>query len=177
MFRVAEQDDLSEDLEQLAVMCRVLCRDVFREKFLPAKPERPSQAASKLYLREKLGGSERGPALAESRMIRRIIRSNCSGRKMFVSDEKRYGLAPMAALPGDIVVVLLGCTSATIVRLDCNESYKVIGEAYYDGIMDGEAVLDPYPEGYDCVKQFDSNTQLFYWIYRNEETGELILDV
>jgi hypothetical protein len=60
-----------------------------------------------------------------------------------VAEGGSCGLAPLAALPGDIVTILLGCRSAMVLRPTSVGKYKVIGEAYCDGFMDGEALLGP----------------------------------
>lgn len=53
-----------------------------------------------------------------------------------------FGLAPKEAKDGDLVCILFGCTVPVILR--CTEDlglYKLIGEAYVHGVMDGEAMI------------------------------------
>ena len=61
----------------------------------------------------------------------------------------RLGIAPSGAQEGDILCVLLGCSVPVVLRpLDKSDprcGYKLVGEAYIHGVMDGEALaLGPY---------------------------------
>jgi hypothetical protein len=64
------------------------------------------------------------------------------GRK-FCSTGKRYlGWVPREAVPSDIICIFLGAEVPYILRPDENDSnyYKLIGETYIHGIMQGEAL-------------------------------------
>ncbi|KAL7896603.1 heterokaryon incompatibility domain-containing protein [Trichoderma sp. TUCIM 5745] len=53
-----------------------------------------------------------------------------------------FGLAPKEAEDGDLVCILFGCTVPVILRpIEDLGLYKLIGEAYVHGVMDGEAVI------------------------------------
>lgn len=55
--------------------------------------------------------------------------------------EKGYlGMGPPAAEKGDLVFVLPGCTVPFVLR-KIESGYRVIGECYTHGIMDGEAIV------------------------------------
>ena len=94
----------------------------------------------------------------------------CPGHK------DKYGVAPLAALPGDVIVVLLGCTSPIVLRPCSERSHRVVGDAYYDGTMYGQAILSYLPEGCLSVKQLDATSKSFHWAYRNDDTCEMLLD-
>ena len=57
----------------------------------------------------------------------------------------RFGIAPTDAKVGDIVCVLLGCSVPVVLSpLDAtnfNNGYRVVGEAYLHGVMDGEVLM------------------------------------
>ncbi|KAJ5040591.1 uncharacterized protein L3040_006243 [Drepanopeziza brunnea f. sp. 'multigermtubi'] len=67
-------------------------------------------------------------------------------RKFLVSRERGWiGLAPMAAVEGDAVVVLKGCSVPVVLRREEGERdgdcwWKCVGECYVHGIMEGEAL-------------------------------------
>ncbi|KAK6451755.1 hypothetical protein FP744_10008006 [Trichoderma asperellum] len=53
-----------------------------------------------------------------------------------------FGLAPKEAEEGDLVCILLGCTVPVILRpIEDLGMYKLVGEAYVHGVMDGEAMI------------------------------------
>ena len=85
-------------------------------------------------------------------------------RSFFVSEKGYFGLAPSQALPGDLICILFGGQTPFILRRLENvhgtvleeiqeffggngEVYKVIGDCYVHGIMDGEAYEEFRREG------------------------------
>jgi hypothetical protein len=63
-----------------------------------------------------------------------------SGRNLVGTSNGFLGLAPANARQGDYVYILLGCNVPVILRLTGGGSFKVIGECYIQGLMDGEAM-------------------------------------
>ncbi|KAG9231580.1 hypothetical protein BJ875DRAFT_506607 [Amylocarpus encephaloides] len=65
-------------------------------------------------------------------------------RRLFVLKSGLVGLAPWDAATGDIVAILFGCRFPVILRRvgkrQGDKTYKLVGEAYIDGIMNGEAM-------------------------------------
>jgi hypothetical protein len=62
-----------------------------------------------------------------------------SGRKSFRTQNGYVGLGPARLVDGDVVVVLYGGSVPYILRRD-NEVFQFIGEAYCEGLMDGEGL-------------------------------------
>lgn len=61
-------------------------------------------------------------------------------RRLMVTSEGYIGMAPCRARPGDAVVVLFGCSIPLILRREGpREEWQLVGEAYVDGFMNGEA--------------------------------------
>ncbi|CAG8956330.1 hypothetical protein HYFRA_00003710 [Hymenoscyphus fraxineus] len=62
-------------------------------------------------------------------------------RRLFISERgiPVVGLAPWDALEGDVLVVLLGCKFPVVLR-NVERHWVLVGEAYVDGYMDGEAM-------------------------------------
>jgi hypothetical protein len=87
---------------------------------------------------------ERLPGTNPETMLQytKSINSVTTGRK-FCATERRYlGWVPGDAAPRDIVCILLGAETPYILRRDENDSryYKLVGETYIHGIMQGEAL-------------------------------------
>ncbi|KAI0202586.1 heterokaryon incompatibility protein-domain-containing protein [Astrocystis sublimbata] len=51
-----------------------------------------------------------------------------------------FGLAPQGSKVSDIVCILLGCSVPVVLSKDRGNFYKVVGESYVHGMMDGEAM-------------------------------------
>jgi hypothetical protein len=82
----------------------------------------------------------------------RAIRSAVTVRRHFKTDTKYMGLAAAGTMPGDEVYVLLGSNTpfalrslgeAAVEGLGDRRCYRVIGECYVHGIMDGELIKQP----------------------------------
>ena len=64
-------------------------------------------------------------------------------RRLFITSNNNAGLAPWNAEPGDMICILLGCRSPVVLRRQGGHwpyHYVLIGEAYVEGMMDGEAM-------------------------------------
>jgi hypothetical protein len=89
---------------------------------------------------------------AVSKFLRRVNDVSWNRRLFRTTKLKRLGLAPSHAAVGDILSVLYGCSVPVVLRklLDNNRQetgqYQLIGECYLDGMMEGEAVSEPYLE-------------------------------
>lgn len=86
-------------------------------------------------------------------------------RRFFVTEKGYFGLAPATTQPGDLVCILLGGKVPYIVRktVDADApnkiadmhrtTYKFVGDAYVQGIMNGEAVQDLESDD-ECLEIF-----------------------
>jgi hypothetical protein len=61
-------------------------------------------------------------------------------RRVVVTKDWRPGIAPKSAQRGDCVCIINGSRTPVILRKLANGTYGVIGQAYIEGIMRGEAV-------------------------------------
>lgn len=98
----------------------------------------------------------------------------CRGRAIFKSTSGSIGIGPRATLPGDIVAVLLGCHCPVVLRPSSNNHYQIIGEAYYEEVMHGEALLGKLPKGMELVNRYCPLRQNagHFWAFVNTENGE-----
>ena len=69
------------------------------------------------------------------------IDAKARGRKPFVTKNGHLGLGLGHVEPGDAIAVLIGCQVPFVLRKSVGGRYQIVGEAYVDGIMDGEAVV------------------------------------
>jgi hypothetical protein len=70
-----------------------------------------------------------------------MMRTVCRGRTFLITEKGYYGLGPRITKPGDLCCVLFGADVPFILRkVDGAEKYKLVGEAYIHGLMDGEAM-------------------------------------
>jgi Heterokaryon incompatibility protein (HET) len=74
-------------------------------------------------------------------------------RRLFFSRDGFVGLGPWNTTKGDIICVLLGCRSPVVLRKE-NEHYVLIGEAYIEGFMNGEA-MDALRDGEFVLETFE----------------------
>lgn len=63
----------------------------------------------------------------------------CTDRRFFVTDQGRTGIGPEAMAEGDRVVILFGSRVPFVLRA-VGPRYKLVGECYVAGLMDGQAV-------------------------------------
>jgi hypothetical protein len=76
-----------------------------------------------------------------------------SGRRLITTTNGYIGLAPSGVERGDKVCVLLGCHVPLVLR-PVGGQFKVLGDAYLHGIMQGEAVQD-FEGGTCALGDFD----------------------
>ena len=63
------------------------------------------------------------------------------GRKLFLTDTGYLGLGPSHMKEDDEIIVIPGGSVPYILRPQASEAWLYVGEAYCDGIMDGELVV------------------------------------
>jgi hypothetical protein len=98
--------------------------------------------------------------------------------RAFMTTRKGYiGLVPTEARTGDLICVLLGCHAPIALRRQAEDRYRVVGPAYVQGLMNGEALLCRLPEPFvhtmkaerDAVRPYhsasflDTRTGLSQW--------------
>ncbi|KAF2140805.1 uncharacterized protein K452DRAFT_288228 [Aplosporella prunicola CBS 121167] len=64
----------------------------------------------------------------------------CCNRRFFVTEKGYYGIGPEVSREGDKVSILFGAKVPFVLRPQMTGYYRLSGECYIHGIMDGEAV-------------------------------------
>jgi len=93
------------------------------------------------------------------------------GSTFFRTTKGYFGWSVQEVSPRDKVCVLLGCSLATILREKPNGQHIFVGCAYVHGIMDGEALVGPLPDGWKVVIGYDRNGN-FQRRFTNPTTDE-----
>ncbi|PMD39548.1 hypothetical protein L207DRAFT_460231 [Hyaloscypha variabilis F] len=68
-----------------------------------------------------------------------LVEGKCVYRRFFVTERGFLGLGPGTAEVGDLVCVIFGGKTPFILR-KVSDHYKLIGESYIHGLMDGEVI-------------------------------------
>jgi len=99
------------------------------------------------------GYNKRSVDIAETLRCMRLALLSLDGRVLITTGTGYLGLAPVATRPGDVIAILLGCNCPVVLR-PCNDTlYRVIGECYIHGLMDGE-ILDQQRDGHISEREF-----------------------
>jgi hypothetical protein len=70
-----------------------------------------------------------------------VAQRSCYGRRQFFTENGYMGIGPAAMREGDLVCVLWGgCVPYILRPTDTDNTYKLVGESYVHGIMNGEAI-------------------------------------
>lgn len=64
------------------------------------------------------------------------------GREVFALDDGFIGLGPPSVRVGDLVYVIAGHDITLVIRCADQDQYRIVGEAFVEGIMDGELAPD-----------------------------------
>lgn len=79
-------------------------------------------------------------AFGDARGFRYIgdVGLRCRGRRPFVTEKGYLGLGPMNMKEGDKIVMFAGLQVPFVLK-PYGSMYQLVGEAYVDGVMNGEA--------------------------------------
>ncbi|KAK4892993.1 hypothetical protein LTR27_008530 [Elasticomyces elasticus] len=71
----------------------------------------------------------------------RLLLSVCRRKRFFITSSGRIGLGDPATQQGDMVAILYNCAWPLMLRkLDTDSNYNLLGIAYVNGVMQGEAM-------------------------------------
>lgn len=162
------QDLHGQSNQKLRNLCRVLCSNHLSDFYSPPDRNYSSLAQAEEFVKrvllhptEDLEGVLSSSSQDE-RLLLEPLMAFGSGRNLFKCLDGRVGLGPRAASPGDKVVIWLGCSFAMILRPAQGGCYRVVGEAYCEGLMDGAALMGPLPEHFEMVSRYNERRELDY---------------
>ncbi|VUC27723.1 unnamed protein product [Clonostachys rosea] len=146
----AQMYENSDDI--LEAYCRALCFDVFRDKMFPdtgGQSFRGAKATLEAIMEYEMDGSE---YISDAEQDFQDS-SHLAQKIVCVSDKGHIGMVPLTAQVGDLICVVPGCPSALVLRELPSSAghYQLVGDAYMDGVMNGEAILGPLPDNWVAV--------------------------
>jgi hypothetical protein len=119
--RIEEQDCTREDVELLS-----------RYEFLRGRVEGVRDTSIQLQF-----------ACLSWDLRDRVARQLRGGKRtLFVMDGRGLGLGPSYSQKGDVIAILLGHKAPVVLHPAENGRFNFVGEAYIDGVMNGEAMED-----------------------------------
>ncbi|KUJ18559.1 uncharacterized protein LY89DRAFT_732116 [Mollisia scopiformis] len=151
-------------------LAKILCANNFPERFIPGianlRSIRHVERELALVLNEP-------PEAWEERSLELWgeLLNFCKGRSMFKTKNGYVGLAPRATRVGDLVTVLLGSPTPTILRPAPDRGFRFIGEAYCGGLMHGEAFVGPLPTPFEAILAWHEEDTCYRDGFLNTETG------
>ena len=160
-YTCATRDSIIESV------CRTLCCNRFAECYLPLTPDLPNIQESKIYVRDLMDNRE----LVEYDILNDEVYACTEGRASFRTRNGHIGIGPQSTRAGDKVYVILGCSTALILRPNDAQTYKVVGNCYIDGFMEGEALLGALPTNWQRVLRFFPDLGAHYSAFTNVHTG------
>lgn len=89
-----------------------------------------------------LSETVRDTILTYGGIIEHSILALISALRFCTTKEQRFGQVNKETKPGDLICVLLGAEVPYILRLNKTGNYKLIGECYLHGVMQGETLTD-----------------------------------
>ena len=106
-----------------------------------------------------LTGSVVAPATGDSpseASMYRLSMAKMSGMRPFITNFGYVGVGPPAMCPGDVVVVFFGARVCSVLRprrtsASLAKQYLHVGEAYCDGVMDGELLSQRLEEQFYLI--------------------------
>lgn len=162
---------------RLEIFCDTICCGLFRHTTSPVREDFADfgssvRALASILNKESAATMYPGWKVEWEKYTRRV-RDVCQNRAFFLTSRGLIGLAPLSAMQGDEVCVLLGCDSTMVLRPTGNNLYQVVGQSYMSGINTGEALLGRLPQNLRAVNYYDNMAQTFYFAYMNDQTGKV----
>ena len=161
----------------LTAYCHTICASHFDEAFLPPRNDSPQIQQGLDFLFPILSSTnqqipEHNPS-NEARKFLTAVYYHFQGRSFIKTREGYIGLAPRTAVPGDHVCFLLGCSTPILLRPAPNNRFRVVGECYVHGLMNGEVFLGPLPDHYRFILVLDRKTARYFGGFQDHRTGEI----
>jgi hypothetical protein len=177
------QNDIAKEVRRLAshfsvkddrieAFCRTICTNLFCENFHPPLEHLPNSQKSVTAFYEALTSQrDSRETFPEYLKYYSGIGVYLSGRSFFTTHDGHFGLAPLDTKENDLICILLGCNSAITLRATDNNQFQVVGEAYCQGFMTGEALLGPLPGSFDMIFRFEESSGSYFQAFIDRENG------
>lgn len=158
---------------QARSLCRILCSNIVSDIFAGPSAFVPDPILAEKSLSDIIDSNDHHYPSDCYHTFLHVAYGYMRDRSLFTVKSGKFGLAPQACHPGDLVTALLGCNSLMILRPRGNDQYLVVGEANCDGFMDAEAFLGPLPESIKYYRRLDEEKGGYWWVFRSLGTGAM----
>lgn len=82
------------------------------------------------------------PKLGQAHCFQEAMRGACTWRRLIVTEDGHVGLGPQVTEPGDLVFILKDAIMPLLLRPEADGGkFKLVGEAYIQGMMFGELTI------------------------------------
>jgi hypothetical protein len=152
--------DLADAVDHNQHKCRILLNDIIldesTQEYRRLKPNdfqtfsnwlKKSQVWHESFTKGDLHSFAPGRGMSQDMYSVTMTAAHTQGRRaLFFTRDQRIGVGPSEIQPGDLVCVLFGGSTPFILRplvqaIDSsNQYYSLVGLAYVNGLMDGEAI-------------------------------------
>lgn len=96
--------------------------------------------------------------------FREAMRGACTWRRLLVTDDGHVGLGPQVTEPGDVVCILQDAIMPLVLRHEAEgHSFKLVGEAYIQGMMFGEVPISEVEQIVMSDKPFVNLDEIEEW--------------
>jgi hypothetical protein len=127
-----------------------VCYHVFASLLCERLPHLPLNQKLRDYVDKKVDIRHE----ARRQFLQKHFGDRMMGRCFCITAEKRIGMGSGFMLPGDIVVMPLGCSTPVLLRLEGTRGeYRFVGDVYIHGYMRGKAV-DQWKDGKREVSKY-----------------------
>ncbi|OAG05116.1 uncharacterized protein CC84DRAFT_1187957 [Paraphaeosphaeria sporulosa] len=107
---------------------------------LPVPSIHPGSRSDRLPMYPPNTSADANSDYADNFLSRFLDTIRKKSRRLMVTNGGLVGMAPCRARPGDAVVALFACSIPLVLRkAGARDGWQVVGEAYVDGYMNGEA--------------------------------------
>jgi hypothetical protein len=90
----------------------------------------------------KISDTDWNTILTQGSIIEHSVLAMAMGLRFCKTENGRLGQTSSETLPGDRICVVLGAEVPYVLRPDEGGTFKLVGQCYVDGVMDGEALAD-----------------------------------
>jgi hypothetical protein len=172
ILRVASTLNL-EETTTLPKFVSTICGGLFAESFHPAQSALPTLAHCVDCFHELQSGGVSPDAV----QFMNMAINDTPNRSLFITVDGRICLGPRSVRVGDVVAVFLGCATPPVLRPNGLGQFKLIGEAYCYGLMQGEALLRPLDNMWKQAWRLREGFAAYDTVFINKETREIsVLD-
>ena len=125
------------------------CRETYRYAYLPTLQESRESFLAAFWSR---GDAELSKDSIHKAYKEELV-SDRRGEVFFQTAEGYIGVSPTDVESGDRISVLVGASIAIVLRPVANrvDTYRIVGPCFLQGIMLGEGLLGPLPDGWSCI--------------------------